>query len=430
MDEFFWSGYQTLRAYGYGCGGHCKPLSMGSFSLHSTTYHARGQAFRRRKASDSPGPRVLHQRKKKQHDPLKRDVRERTAECVGLHLTTVKTVIYAKATQLAPPGEAPPASHPAAPRPRPTAVVEKYGDDIRSIVRGRNLRGQLVTSRLIKADLQSLTGVILNDRSLRKALKKLGFRYKKGAKRHFLAESAGVAILRQIYLKMKRANRLPNGLPRLPEIFLDESYVNMNHTNDYGWQEKGSVRHSRSGRGNRVVVIGAGVVWNNKGKLCAGWVDGSFVVWRADLKSKRKADGSQVEDDYHGNFTAPKFERWFRALCDKLTETFGRCRIHLDGASYHKRCVNRAPTGSDRKDDIQKWLEDNEIFYEEKWTKAELLQLVAANKESPKYAIVEIARGEHDILFTPPYHPCNKMTCYARTLWQCMRKRVHGDLCT
>jgi hypothetical protein len=25
---------------------------------------------------------------------------------------------------------------------------------------------------------------------------------------------------------------------------------------------------------------------------------------------------------------------------------------------------------------------------------------------------------------------CNKMTCYSRTLWQCMRKRVHGDLCT
>jgi hypothetical protein len=39
------------------------------------------------------------QEKKKKNDPLNRDVRERTAQCLNFHPTTIKNVIYANEEQ-------------------------------------------------------------------------------------------------------------------------------------------------------------------------------------------------------------------------------------------------------------------------------------------------------------------------------------------
>ena len=58
----------------------------------------------------------------------------------------------------------------------------------------------------------------------------------------------------------------------------------------------------------------------------------------------------------HGNLSAELFERWFTDLCRTLSETYGPCIIHLDGAKYHKRIMNPAPCASWRKADIQQWL--------------------------------------------------------------------------
>ncbi|EEY59561.1 uncharacterized protein PITG_12133 [Phytophthora infestans T30-4] len=52
------------------------------------------------------------------------------------------------------------------------------------------------------------------------------------------------------------------------------------------------------------------------------------------------------------------------------------------------------------------WLEENEIWYDTSYTKAELMMLVRANKPKPIYRVTEIARPfGHLVYFTPPYHP-------------------------
>ncbi|KAE8992045.1 hypothetical protein PR002_g20675 [Phytophthora rubi] len=90
--------------------------------------------------------------------------------------------------------------------------------------------------------------------------------------------------------------------------------------------------------------------------LQGDFVPGSVEYWNSTLKPKG-------EDDYHGNFDTAQFERWFEKLCTTL-EDYGRCHIHMDGASYHKNIVNRQPTGNWRKAEIQAWLTANGHSYE------------------------------------------------------------------
>ncbi|KAG2997127.1 hypothetical protein PC118_g2115 [Phytophthora cactorum] len=77
------------------------------------------------------------------------------------------------------------------------------------------------------------------------------------------------------------------------------------------------------------------------GRMEAGFVQNPIKCWNASLK--READVEE-DEDYHGNFDTPKFERWFTKLCITLKEQHGPCRIHMDGASYHKNIINKNPT--------------------------------------------------------------------------------------
>ncbi|OWY91598.1 hypothetical protein PHMEG_00039750 [Phytophthora megakarya] len=81
-----------------------------------------------------------------------------------------------------------------------------------------------------------------------------------------------------------------------------------------------------------------------------------------------------VDDDYHGKFYAGI--------------------KHMDGASYHKRQENLAPTRSTLKADIQTWLFKH------------LLQLVKAHKDKPRYIAQQVVNEHgHSLVYTPPYHP-------------------------
>ncbi|OQR97216.1 hypothetical protein ACHHYP_20612 [Achlya hypogyna] len=125
---------------------------------------------------------------------------------------------------------------------------------------------------------------------MRWVLQRLGFRYLRGEKRNYLAEStANVAFCVQ-YIKAKLENRDSNARPIQSKVYLDESYINQNHTAS---------------------------------------------------RSQPKSD-----TDYHGKFTAQLFERCFHEMCETLEAYFGTCVIHLDGAKYHKRVLNPNPTTS------------------------------------------------------------------------------------
>ena len=80
-----------------------------------------------------------------------------------------------------------------------------------------------------------------------------------------------------------------------PEVYLDESYVNKNHSNDFVWYsvEDGPLIQKPTGNGERLVIVNA--------ITKDGWVPNAKVVF----KSSRKTG------DYHGQMNFEIFQKWF-----------------------------------------------------------------------------------------------------------------------
>ncbi|KAH9088168.1 hypothetical protein LEN26_019618 [Aphanomyces euteiches] len=170
---------------------------------------------------------------------------------------------------------------------------------------------------------------------MRRALTRMGFSYQKGQTRYFLAESSENVAFRTSYLRKKISNRTATGGISLPEVFLDESYCNLNHSPAKTWVDETKRRLSKSGKGPRMCIVGAGVVLANEDGTKRGeWAGSSLVMWPSKRRPKRRRAANLVddEDDYHGNFNSVLFEKWFTELCSDLKETYGSCVIHMDGA--------------------------------------------------------------------------------------------------
>ncbi|KAE9211678.1 hypothetical protein PF004_g15850 [Phytophthora fragariae] len=225
----------------------------------------------------------------------------------------------------------------------------------------KNRLGEPTTTAKICDEVFDLHEVSIGVDAMNRLLVELGYHYIKGEKRHIHADSEGNVAFRETYLAKKLANRVKVqgrygvswGVVR-PEVFLDESYCNVNHVTGKIWLTSEKVRYGKTGKGPRACIIAAGVI-KTRGAVTTGeFVEGSIKVWNSALKRKL-----WDEDDYHGNFDAEQFERWFQNLCSTLKKAkYGECTIHMDGASYHKRITNKTPTMSWLKAAIVAWIID------------------------------------------------------------------------
>eukprot|EP00644_Phytophthora_capsici_P011078 jgi/Phyca11/110399/e_gw1.18.565.1 len=97
---------------------------------------------------------------------------------------------------------------------------------------------------------------------------------------------------------------------------------------------------------------------------------GSIRCWPSHLKA-----GEDI--DYHGNFTGEIFEKWFESLCILLVQYYGSCRIHMDGASYHKIIEDRAPVSSAVKAKMVEYLHSRGVTVSvDGYTRKQLYKLV------------------------------------------------------
>ena len=75
----------------------------------------------------------------------------------------------------------------------------------------------------------------------------------------------------------------------------------------------------------------------------------------------------------------------------------------MDNASYSviKEGI-KAPTSATRKGDVQKWLKDSKIPFDDKMKKTELYEIIKLKKPEPIYKTDEFFRGKgHDVLRLP-----------------------------
>jgi transposase len=231
-------------------------------------------------------------------------------------------------------------------------------------------------------------GQAFSIRTLGRALDRWGFTFGKGTRSQRLKEKDHVVAARQRYLRRKRANRNGDRVIR-PEVYLDESYVNKNHSNDFVWyfEDDGPWIQKPTGKGERLIIMNA--------ITKDGWVPGAKLTF----KSTRKTG------DYHGQMNQELFTKWFsEKLLPNIPEG---SLIIMDNAAYHNvLSAHSAPTATCKKEKIRSWLEQNNIPLRDDCLKVEMVEILNKIAPSPSYVLDDIAAEHgHEILRTPPYHP-------------------------
>jgi transposase len=261
---------------------------------------------------------------------------------------------------------------------------------VRKYIRSQNIKGEHVSIELVrKYLLKQDTTYNFPTTTLWRTLNRWGFTYGVGKRRSALKERDYVILARRRYLRQKRLNRLHDGSLIRPEVYLDETFINKNHSSQFTWyfEEDGPEVNKPAGKGERVIVVNAITM--------DGWVNGAQLVFQA----KRKTG------DYHGQMDYENFSKWFEEML--LPNIPNNSIIIMDNASYHNSTEETTfPKANTRKENLRKWLDDNKIPWGADMLKPELYALCKAHAPKPDYKIDKIAEAaEHSILRTPQYHP-------------------------
>jgi transposase len=331
---------------------------------------------------------------------------KRTADALGIGIATVKRIMadYNRDPELL--------DKPSMLRGRPVyAVSASYQETTRSYIRTANKKGEYITLSDIKSFLEEeYPGESFNKATLARTLSRWGFEFGQGVRSQHLKEKDHVIAARQRYLREMRGNRISGkSIDTLrPEVYLDESYVNKNHSNDFIWYygEDGPWVQKPTGKGERLIIINA--------VTKSGWVPGAKLVFKSTKKT----------GDYHGQMNSDLFKKWFTEML--IPNIPDRSIIIMDNAPYHNiLSENSPPTPQNSKKKIKEWLEQNKVYCRDDCLKPELVEILAKLAPEPIYDIDEIALSYgHKVLRTPPYHPELQPI---ETCWGVVKNHITGN---
>ena len=314
-----------------------------------------------------------------------RDPANRAANALGLGVATVKRImaqykkdgneVVVRITQR--PG-------------RPPSRICPIGQPVvREFIRTENLGGRRVSIDRVCKFLISEHGIDIPKMTLWRALNRWGFNHGEGRRRDSLKEQNRVILARREYLRAKLANRNSDGTLKRPEVYLDETYINKNHSCRFTWylKEDGPLVNKPSGVGPRLILVHA--ITEN------GWVEGAQLVFEA-----KKRTG-----DYHGQMNWVNFSKWFETQL--LPNIAPESIVILDNARYHNVLEDDViQNKSSKKEQLCHWLIRNGYPCRDDMLKSELLELCTRLAPTVEYKLDQLA-AEHgiSILRTPPYHP-------------------------
>jgi transposase len=261
---------------------------------------------------------------------------------------------------------------------------------IRQHIQSLNLQGKHVSIRNLVKWLLDDHKVKVPTTTLWRSLNRIGFTYGLGKRRSALKERDYVLVARRKYLRNKIANRNENGTLKRPEVYLDETYLNKNHSSTKTWslEEDGHMVNKPSGKGERLIILHA--------ITQKGWVKGAKLVFQSN----------RVSGDYHGQMNYDNFSKWFsEQLIPNIPEN---SIIIMDNAKYHNVLAEDIfPTPRSKKEDLINWLIQNrpDISISDDMLRPELYDICKREGLTPKFRIDEIAEAHgHSILRTPQYH--------------------------
>lgn len=223
------------------------------------------------------------------------------------------------------------------------------------------------------------------NKTLQNWIKKMGFKFKTINKRQAIMESRRIVDLRNRYLEQITKYREEHR----QIVYLDETWYDTHDTVRKGWTDGSRMCTPTmpANKGSRLIIVHCGG--------SEGWVPNAL-----------KLCGKKLEDcnvDYHKNMEADIFEEWFENTL--IPNLYTNSVIVLDNASYHSRQIIKVPNKSSKKDEIQCFLMDNNLYFEECYTKKQLLEVLQTKEFEKVYALENIAaKHGHTILRLPPYY--------------------------
>ena len=93
---------------------------------------------------------------------------------------------------------------------------------------------------------------------------------------------------RQPYLENRLQNLDENDMPRVPEVWLDESFCHIHHRQSQTWVKPGGVVYSQ-GRKPLLVIFGGFCTYVQDGVLKAEMVEGCTEIWDPAVKLGSRA---------------------------------------------------------------------------------------------------------------------------------------------
>jgi len=114
-------------------------------------------------------------------------------------------------------------------------LPERAAYIVRQFIRAENLDGRRVSVERVGSYLLSEHGIETPKTTLWRALKRWGFTHGEGRRRDSLKEQDRIILARRDYLRAKLANRNSDGTLKRPEVYLDETYINKNHSSQFTW---------------------------------------------------------------------------------------------------------------------------------------------------------------------------------------------------
>ncbi len=282
---------------------------------------------------------------------------------------------------------------PSIPRGKPAyRISPPFETVIRHRIRELNRTGHYISIRSLRGWIYQEHHRELPDKTLWRTLKRMGFEYGRSKRRSVLKERDYVIIARREYLRKKLGNRSPTtpGHTIRPEVYLDESYRNVNHSVEKTWYfvDDGPWVNKPSGKGLRLILVNAITE--------EGWIPPAKLVFQA----------KQATGDYHGQMDYRNFSKWFTEQL--LPNIPPQSLIFMDNAPYHNLYAEDAfPTPSTRKAELQEWLKANYSGeYSDDMLKPELYKKCREFCPPPQYLIDHVAENAgHTIMRTPQYHP-------------------------
>ncbi len=271
-------------------------------------------------------------------------------------------------------------------RQQPTAIPCSTEGRIREFVFEKHRQGTICTAKHVKALIQDACGLDVHERTVQRHLRRMGFDWFRTKNRpRSLREKAAVRQQRHDYLYEIRKNRQRPPDERYHVVYLDESFLHHHHGGQHSWFSDNDFVERMSGKGRRWCFIHAM-------QECA-LIEGAFLVFEA-----KKSKG-----DYHGQFDWDMFQYWFQEKL--LLNVPPRSLIVLDRCPFHMVSRDSIVPSRMRKAELQNWLADREILWEEKWLRARLMEEVENHRDKKPQVEMFAEEQGHKVLFLPVHHP-------------------------